>query len=210
MEFDLLPGTPGLTLDQVEHVLVPGYGRSGDGTGLTPGGLDRCRTGLDLHRHLGRGMIVCSGYKSPADGQGRPHVVGGVTFQGVPEADLMRTWLLAAGAPAEAVRAERHSIDTVTNLLRSDPLFGDDRPVAIVSHRPHLQRILGVIAPRTLRRPYLGVVVPAEVSVPERPLITVLSWLISTGLPPGPAAADVATRRSERLWRAGLALTRRG
>lgn len=203
MEFEVLPGTPGLTLDSVAHVLIPGYGRADDATALTPGAVDRCRTGLALHRSLGAGRIVCSGYKSPADHTGTPHVIGGRSYQGVPEADLMRSWLIAAGAGPLSVHAERDSIDTVTNLLRSDRCFGDGRPVAIVSHRFHLRRILQVIAPRTLRRRYLGVVVPGGPGR-EKPIIKALSRLTTVALPPSPdAAIAAATRRAGLLWRLG-------
>ncbi|WP_433794080.1 YdcF family protein [Actinoplanes sp. CA-252034] len=207
MDFEVLPGTPGLTLDRVAHILVPGHGRNHDGSALTPGGADRCRTALALHTTLQRGVIVCSGYKSPADRKGPAVALAGETFQGLPEADLMHAWLLSAGADPSALRVERHSIDTVTNLLRSEHEghFGDDRPVAVVTHRGHLRRILAIIAPHTLRRPYLGVVVPGG-APRENPLATPISRLIAAALPADPAAAvATATRRSERLWQlAGL------
>lgn len=203
VEFEVLPGTPGLTLTDVAHVLIPGYGRIDDATALPPGAIERCGTGLALHRLLDGGRIVCSGYKSPADSTGTPLVIDGRVYQGVPEADLMRSWLLTEGAGPSSVRAERDSVDTVTNLLRSDRCFGDGRPVAIVSHRFHLQRILRVIAPRTLRRPYLGVVVPGGPGR-EKPIITVLSWLTTVALPPSPdAAITAATRRAGLLWKVG-------
>ncbi|GAA1626580.1 ElyC/SanA/YdcF family protein [Actinoplanes couchii] len=201
MEFEVLPGTPGLTLASVAHVLIPGYGRLADATALTLGGTDRCRTGLALHRSLGRGVVVCSGYKSPSDHTGTPRVIDGRSYQGVPEADLMRSWMVGAGADPGLVRAERDSVDTVTNLLRSDTCFGDSRPIAIVSHRGHLRRILSVIAPRTLRRSYLGVVVPGD-PLHEKPIISVMSWLTTVGLPPSPdRAIAAATRRSELMWK---------
>jgi hypothetical protein len=209
VEFEVLPGTPGLTLDQVAHILVPGHGRNHDGSGLTPGGADRCRAALALHSSpaLIRGVIVCSGYKSPADRKGGIFQAAGEIFQGVPEADLMHAWLLSAGADPAALRVERHSVDTVTNLLRAEHEghFGDDRPVAIVAQRGHLRRILTIVAPRTLRRRYLGVVVPGG-APRENPLAAPMSRLITTGLPAGPPAAiATATHRAERLWHlAGL------
>ncbi|MBO3738458.1 YdcF family protein [Actinoplanes flavus] len=213
MEFEVLPGTAGLTLARVTHILVPGHGRDAAGTGLTPGGVDRCRTAADLHRRLGRGLIVCSGYKSPVDGKGDPWTgpgAAGETFRGVPEADLMRDRLVAAGIGDSSIRVERHSVDTVTNLLRAEHEghFGDDRPVAIVAQAGHLRRILAVVAPRTLRRPYLGVVVPG--GVPEHPLARPVSRLICAGLPREPALAiTTATRRAERLWGLARRLGRR-
>ncbi|GIE76144.1 hypothetical protein Aph02nite_20940 [Actinoplanes philippinensis] len=210
MEFEVLPGTPGLTLDRVAHVLVPGHGRNEDGSGLTPGGAGRCRTALALHASL-PGVIVCAGYKSPADRKGAVVHTAGETFQGVPEADLMHAWLLSAGADPAVLRVERHSVDTVTNLLRAEHEghFGDDRPVAVVSHRGHLRRILTVIAPRTLRRPYLGVVVPGG-PPRENPLAAPISRLVAAALPADPAAAILsATRRSERLWQLAAVLGKR-
>ncbi|MEV0899331.1 hypothetical protein [Actinoplanes sp. NPDC049802] len=74
--------------------------------------------------------------------------------------------------------------------------------MAIVAQAGHLRRILVVVAPRALRRPYLGVVVPG--GVPESPLAMPVSRLISAGLPRDPARViAIATRRAERLW--GLA-----
>ncbi|MEU4424595.1 YdcF family protein [Actinoplanes sp. NPDC024001] len=213
MGFDVLPGTAGLTLADVAHILVPGHGRDSEGAGLNPGGADRCRQAAELHRSGLPGVIVCSGYKSPIDGKGRPWTVAGETFQGVPEADLMRSWLLTAGIPEAVIRVERHSVDTVTNLLRAEHEghFGDDRPVAVVAQRGHLRRILSVIAPRTLRRAYLGVVVPAADATRENPLAVPVSRLISARLPADPAAAiAAATHRAELLWGTARRLGKRG
>jgi hypothetical protein len=207
VELQVLSGTPGLTLDQVAHVLVPGHGRSADGAGLNPGGADRCRIALAVHRHLGRGLIVCAGYKSPVDGKGEPWTTPeapGETFHGVPEADLMRGWLVDAGANPDVIRVERRSIDTVTNLLRAEHEghFGDGGPVAIVAQRGHLSRILTVVAPRTLRRAFLGVVVPATGPTREHPLAMPVSRAISAFLPPDPTASiAIASRRAETFWR---------
>ena len=215
MRFEVLPGTAGLALQEVAHILIPGHGRNSDAAGLTPGGADRCRTALALHEHLGRGLIVCSGYKSPVDGKGMTWTASdapGETFRGVPEADLMRSYLMAAAADPAVIRVERHSVDTVTNLLRAEHEghFGDDRPVAIVAQRGHLRRILSTIAPRTLRRPYLGVVVPATGHARENPLAVPVSRLISASLPADPIAAiATATRRSEFLWGAAQRLGKR-
>lgn len=212
----MLRGTAGLTLGDVAHVLIPGHGRDQDCTGLNPAGVDRCRTAMELHRSGLPGVIVCAGYKSPIDCKGVAWTADDLpseTFQGTPEADLMRSWLLAAGVPAAAVRVERRSVDTVTNLLRAEHEghFGDDRPVAIVAQRGHLHRILTVVAPRTLRRPYLGVVVPpAGRRTRENPLATPGSRLISARLPADPNAAIAeATRRAELLWGAVRRLGKR-
>ena len=74
----------------------------------------------------------------------------------------MRLALLALGVPDTTIKVERRSIDTVTNFVRVEVEghFGDDRPVAIVAQATHLHRILTVIAPRLLRRDFIGIVVP--------------------------------------------------
>jgi hypothetical protein len=206
VEFDVLAGTPGLKLSQVSHVLIPGRGRNHDATALNPDAEARCRTATDLHSAVGAHRLVCSGYKSPVDGKGAPWSTPeapGEVFRGIPEADLMRTWLLSAGVDPSVISVERRSIDTVTNLLRAEHEnhFGDDRPVAIVAQRGHLARILSVIAPRTLRRPFLGVVVPEPAPSRENPLAIPVSRLIVSALTRDPAAAVVtATRRAELLW----------
>ncbi|BBH66781.1 hypothetical protein ACTI_34660 [Actinoplanes sp. OR16] len=207
---EILAGTPGLAFSQVVHVLVPGHGRNADATGLTPGGEARCRVAAGLGLP---GRIVCAGYKSPVDRKGAAWTTAdapGEVFQGVPEADLMRSWLVSAGVAPTSISVERHSIDTVTNLLRAEhgSHFGDDRPVAIVTQRGHLQRILSIVAPRTLRRPYLGVVVPGDIV--ESPLAAPVSRLISARLPSNPQAAiTTAERRSTLLWRTAERLGKR-
>jgi uncharacterized SAM-binding protein YcdF (DUF218 family) len=160
----------------------------------------------DLAVRPNEGRIICSGYKSPADDKGKnwsSEDAPGEVFRGIPEADIIRTELMRLGVPETDVYAERHSIDTVTNLLRSERegWFGDARPVAIVAQRSHLQRILRVIAPRTLRRPYLGVVVPEADERAESPLARLVSVCILTGLPDR-RAIDVAERRTRWIWRA--------
>ncbi|MBB2941780.1 hypothetical protein FB565_001484 [Actinoplanes lutulentus] len=208
MELEVLPGTPGLTLAEVRHVLVPGRGRNRDGTGLNLEGEARCRLAVEL---AVPGRIVCSGYKSPIDHKGRAWTSPeGEVFQGIPEADLMRSWLLDAGVPPEVIGVERHSVDTVSNLLRSEHEghFGGGQPVAIVAQRGHLSRILSVIAPRTLRRPYLGVVAPGEPR--ESPLAAPVSWLVGAALPRDARAAIAAVeRRSRLLWRTAEHLGKR-
>ncbi|MBP1781883.1 hypothetical protein J3R08_001733 [Micromonospora sp. HB375] len=209
MEFHVLAGTLGLTLDDVSHLLVPGRGRAASGIELTPGGIDRVRTAALLYQVVAvrGGRIVCSGYKSPADNGGRPWSPPDCpqeSFLGVPEADLMRRELLRMGVPELAVRVERHSIDTVTNFLRSEleGHFGDGAPVAIVAQRGHLRRMLSIIAPRTLRRPYLGVVVPEPEVTSESRVAGLVSQLVLAGLPQEPErAVRIATDRATRLWR---------
>jgi hypothetical protein len=210
VDLKIMPGTPGLELEDVAHVLVPGRGRNGTGSGLTAEGLDRIAVARGLYDQVVAphgGRLVCSGYRSPIDHHGGPwstEEVPGRTYVGVPEADLMRDELLRRGVPLDAVHVERESIDTVTNLLRSEleGHFGDDRPVAIVAQPDHLRRIIAVIAPRTLRRPFLGFEVPQEPPQAESPLATVVSRLVLARLPEQPdAAIAVATARARRIWK---------
>ena len=208
--FRTIAGTDGLGLDSVAHVLVPGRGRDGTGFGLNAGGLDRVTVAKALFDRVVRrahGLVVCSGYKSPVDSKGTPWHFDDAperTYRGVPEAELMRRELLRQGVPAESIRAECESIDTVTNFLRAEleGHFGDDRPVAIVAQQHHLERMISVIAPRTLRRPYLGVIVSEKDPRAESPLATLASRLIVTALPHEPGRAiERATVRAERIWR---------
>ncbi|GAA2710112.1 YdcF family protein [Actinoplanes palleronii] len=209
MTFEILPGTPGLTLDEVAHVLIPGRGRNAAGDGLTSLSAARVEVAAFLYRDaVGErgGRVVCSGYRSPVDNKGRRWTTEdapGEFFQGLPEADAMRRNLAGFGIPPELIRVERHSVDTVTNLLRSEHEghFGDSRPVAIVAQRAHLSRMLSIIAPRTLRRPYLGVIVPESRPESESPLTNLSSRVISAHLPTDPQRAiTVATRRAESIW----------
>ncbi|HEY2442593.1 MAG TPA: YdcF family protein [Streptosporangiaceae bacterium] len=211
MTVETIEGPGGVSLRDLAHVLVPGRGRDGSGTGLTADARDRVATArmlYDLAVRPNGGRIVCSGYKSPADTKGEnwsPADAPGEVFRGMPEADIMRTELVRLGVPEGDVYAERHSIDTVTNFLRSERegWFGDARPVAIVAQRSHLRRMLRVIAPRTLRRSYLGVVVPEAGERSENPLASLVSACILTGLPVADQRAiDVSERRAEWFWRA--------
>jgi hypothetical protein len=210
MLFETVPGTSGLRLDDVAHVLVPGRGRDDSGFGLNAGAHDRVLVASQLFEAVVRpagGRIVCSGYKSPIDRKGTPWRFEGrptEVFSGIPEAELMRRELIRLGTPEGIVSAECRSIDTVTNFLRADREghFGDDRPVAIVAQADHLHRMLAVIAPRTLRRAYLGVVVPQQPPQPESRLATVASMLIAARLPADPdAAIGTATARAKFVWR---------
>lgn len=211
MTIETIAGSGGVSLADLAHVLVPGRGRDRAGTGLTAGARDRvgvARALYDLVVRPSGGRVICSGYKSPADGKGdawSPADTPGEVFRGIPEADIMRDELVRLGVPAADVYAERHSVDTVTNFLRSERegWFGDGRPVAIVAQRAHLERMLRVIAPRTLRRPYLGVVVGEEQESAESPLASLVSACVLARLPASDAEAIAAAhRRAERCWRA--------
>lgn len=210
MRFEVVAGTPGLALAEVAHILIPGRGRDRGGFGITREGLERVTVAKALHDEVvgaRLGRIVCSGYKSPSDLQGdawSPPDSPDEVFAGMPEADLMRAELVRMGVAENVVRVERHSVDTVTNLLRSEAEghFGDRRPVAIVTHRRHLLRAMSIIAPRTLRRPYLGIAVPEERGGAESRLVRLASFLIAVNLPEDPErAVSIATRRAYAVHR---------
>jgi uncharacterized SAM-binding protein YcdF (DUF218 family) len=211
MTIETIAGPGGARLHDLAHVLVPGRGRDDLGTGLTSDARGRVTTArmlYDLAVRPNEGRIICSGYKSPIDAKGEnwsPTDTPDEVFRGIPEADIMRTELVRLGVREGDVCAERHSIDTVTNFLRSERegWFGDARPVAIVAQRSHLHRMLRFIAPRSLRRPYLGVVVPEVDERTESPLASLVSACILTGLPvPDQRAIEVAERRAKWFWRA--------
>ncbi|WP_446215538.1 YdcF family protein [Micromonospora sp. IBHARD004] len=210
MAFEIVPGTRGLTADDVAHILVPGRGRDSNGFGLSPDAMGRVLAAHSFYEEFTRGAagtIVCSGYKSPVDCRGTawsPEDSPSETFCGMPEADIMKAELVARGVAERVIHVERHSIDTVTNFLRSESEghFGDERPVAIVAQADHLRRMMSIIAPRTLRRPYLGVVAPGVEAKSEGLLAAWVSRLVVTGLPTnGDHAVSVATGRATRLWR---------
>ncbi|MEU4244810.1 ElyC/SanA/YdcF family protein [Actinoplanes sp. NPDC026619] len=218
MEFATAPGTKGLQLGDVAHLMVPGRGRDPSGFGLSAAALDRLAVARELYDQIAgpaSGRIVCAGYKSPNDDAGTPWRSGEPpyrVFNGMPEGELMRRQLVSMGVPAAAVDAECSSIETVTNFLHAENggYFGDQRPVAIVAQADHLRRILSVIAPRTLRRPYLGVVVPQRLPRSEPWAATLASLLIVVALPKDPSAAvDRATSRANLVWRIVKAAGRR-
>lgn len=122
----------------------------------------------------------------------------------MPEAEIMREQLISLGVDKRDIYAERHSIDTATNFLRSEleGYFGDSRPVAIVAQRNHLNRILRIVAPRTLRRPYLGVPVRDELESGESPAASFVSASVLAWLPDSTdKAIAVAERRATLIWR---------
>jgi hypothetical protein len=201
----------GLGIEDVAHILIPGRGRDSGGEQLGSDGLLRVQVAANLFgaldlAHRG-GQIVCSGYKTPGDINGcnwAPDDAPDEKFIGVPEADLMKWELMKLGVPSSVIRTERHSIDTVTNLLRSEfeGYFGDELPVAIVAQEKHLQRILNVIAPRVLLRPYLGVIAPESMKDrSEGNLASLVSWMILFGLKKDTREGiKVAERRARRIW----------
>jgi hypothetical protein len=167
--FTLLEGSPGLRPYEVAHVLLPGRGRNETGDGLSRSGEVRAQCAADFYIEqeldVQGGVVVASGYKTPADKRGdvwSPED-SSETFRGIPEAYAYRAFLMRRGIASTAIRVEPHSIDTVTNFARSEREghFPDGRPAAIVGQEKHLERMLG-IASKTLKRDFLGVVVPEE------------------------------------------------
>jgi len=202
MGLEVLPGTA--ELRDVAHILVPGRGRDATGFGLPEQALARLTVAHQLFDEVAGpagGRVVCSGYKTPVDHR-----------DGLPEAEMMKAELVRQGVPGESIVAESRSIDTVTNFLRTEieGFFGDDRPVAIVAQQHHLDRMMTVIAPRTLRRGYVGVVVPEQRPGREGPLVTLVSRIILTGLPDDPEPRiETAERRARHIWRAAELLGKR-
>lgn len=211
-----MPGTAGLSLRDIHSVLLPGRGRAKGGRALTLQGTARVKLGTMMlaDRDLPRlSRVVCSGYKSPADLDGDCWVEedSQEAFVGIPEADLMRTELLSLGVTADQIYVERHSIDSCTNLLRceAEGLLGKQgKPVGIVAQADHLARILADIAPRVMRRPYLGIVAPSAGRGPRETVSArVASRLILAGLPGDPRrACEIGSVRAARLWSVAMRL----
>lgn len=169
--YETMEGSPGLSINDIAHVMLPGRGRDVTGQKLSGQGLSRAALGAEIFtdKELEKngGVIVCSGYKTPADTNGEPwfHADNpSESFVGVPEADSLRAALMTFGIASRVVRVERRSIDTVTNFTFTEAggFFGDGdhRPVAIVAQKQHLDRMIKKIAPRTLRRDFIGIVAP--------------------------------------------------
>lgn len=206
----ILPGTPGLVSTDVVHIIIPGGGRVG-GSALSERSLRRTRYAAALYHQWGLadrdGLIVCSGYKSPADVDGVPWSPPDAPeerFVGIPEADLMRDILLAEGISNRVIRVERHSIDTVTNFVRTEVAgyFDAGTAVAIVSQEGHLRRILDIVAPRTLSRPFLGVAVADSTRRTVEGMATRLaSRVILFGVAPEThGILAITDRRAHRVW----------
>jgi uncharacterized SAM-binding protein YcdF (DUF218 family) len=209
--FKVIPGSRGITLDDVAHIMIPGRGRDEQGAGLSTDSRARVSCAVSLYTLLGladrNGRLICSGYKSPADTRGARWSPPGTpaVYHGVPEADAMRDLLVQAGIPRSAIGVERNSIDTVTNFARSEAEghFGDGRPTAVVAQEAHLHRILTTVAPRTLRRGFIGVVAPA----PDQPdvegrLVRLTSRLILLGITPTTShIVETVDARARRAWK---------
>jgi hypothetical protein len=183
MNFMMVEGTPGTILDDAVHVAILGRGRDIAGMGLSDESASRAVHGAEFwsaHNlsELG-GSFISSGYKTPGDPHGspwspQPDAANAEWFTGIPEADNMDRLVgnlnpllqheYGAQVDASRRRIERASVDTVTNLaqMEAQDLFGkgDTRPVVLVGQTQHLERTLQYIAPKVLRRDYVGLVVP--------------------------------------------------
>ncbi|MDB5164848.1 MAG: hypothetical protein JWL89_474 [Candidatus Saccharibacteria bacterium] len=206
---ELMEGSPGIRVDELAHLLIPGRYRSEDGMGLHPISEQRVVTAADFYvdQYLGAssGIIVCSGYKNPGDNRAAMswRDEEGNEYDGVPESYGMRASLLEKDIPAKNIRAEAKSVDTVTNFTNSQVFFPDARPVGIVAQEQHLERIMKVIAPRTMRRDYVGIVVPEVPGMPDTDakIAELISRYVVHGLTPETQnSSEIAERRVMGVW----------
>jgi hypothetical protein len=202
-------GSPGVTLDEVSHLMIPGRYRSADGMGLSDLTTQRVDTAADFYRDnnlMGQtGVVVASGYKNPGDHVGEPwRDENGVEYEGVPEAFSMRARFLGhRGLEGADVIVEVRSVDTVTNFTNSQGLFPDERPVGIVAQEAHLERILDIIAPKTMRRPYVGIIVPELEGHYDKDGLSarlVSQWVVRGITPETPNASEIAEARVQKIW----------
>jgi hypothetical protein len=72
MSYSIMEGSPGVRPGDVAHILIPGRGRDATGRGLTSDGEERVDAAAAFLRTMTvlDGVVVCSGYKSPADHAG--------------------------------------------------------------------------------------------------------------------------------------------
>lgn len=213
LPFKTIEGTPELDLSEVRTIFVPGRGRSADGMNLSQRAIERVDTAAQLYHALDQVTYVAvSGYKTPAENKGElwschDNPQPDEMYIGVPEAYSARAMLLERGVPDYHIAVEPNSIDSVTNIAycEADATFGPlDEPVAIVAQRQHLNRIMTLIAPKILRHPYMGVIVP-ETQPDVDPLTSRLATrLIMTGV--AHDDPNVVARRAHRNARAVWAL----
>lgn len=209
MGYELLSGKDKIYLEDVVHLLVPGRGRAGSGDRLTKVALERVKFAAKLYKELDLqargGMIITSGYKSPADSLGVPGIFRR-GYDGVPEAELLKRQLIKEGMPAEKIRTENDSIDTAMNLtyVEYGSYFPDDNPVGIIAQQSHLNRIIHRIAPHVLRRKYVGIIAPEVAAGKDNDtwLAWFASWFIMRGMKPGSSdAKDTVQKRAAMLWK---------
>jgi hypothetical protein len=227
-DFNVYSGPSNIVLAEAAHILIPGRGRDATGQGLSQHSIDRneMAAGLYLALHpeliagidpdIDYGNVVPSGYKTPGDNNGLEIVLfdeetGSYNiYRGNPEAYSGGLLLHKRGVHRQHISPEMNSIDTVTNFVRSEQggHFGrqDERPVAIVAQEGHLERMMDHIARKTLRRDYIGVVVP-ELEGPDADSLMArfFSQAVTLGL--NPNSRDVVRRtdkRAQLLWQAVL------
>lgn len=216
MNIQAMEGSKGLGLDEVSHVLVPGRGRV-EGNWLSWQSMARVETAVGLYdQQQYDGTMVFCGYKTPVDNEGDPFRPEGAQqeYSGVPEADSMYSYAQLLGSRARH-SIERDSIDTVTNLVFAEQRghFGESNhdPVAIVAQEGHLNRIIKDIAPKVLRRDYIGVVVDELPDHPDNDRLRsrVFGRAVLFGMhPEHPRLETIVPRRVEQGWAALLRVQR--
>jgi hypothetical protein len=224
---ELVPGRQNIALDEVAHVMVPGRNRENAGYALSVEGLARPAEVFQAYPNLadGDGNVVCSGYKSPRDRESRLWYPGQDEYTvnateadtvepvyfGIPEAVMGRHVLLNSGLPADRVKTELNSTTTPANFARAERLgyfssnpagSTDERPVLIIAQAAHLERILDKVAPKTLKREYLGLVVPEiDHTDPDSRLHRLSSWFTLAGISPDTRnIVRAVDRRSRIVW----------
>jgi hypothetical protein len=214
---ETIPGTPGVAIDDVTQLLVPGRGRDPTGMGLSPESAARYAFAAAFfreHKLLERGgTIVCVGYKTPRDHSGEPWTdPEGTVYQGVPEAISGAQLLIEEGVPKECIRVEYKSQDTPDNFVRGRDLLDRNRAAGIAAQEGHLLRMINVIAGRTLYPdiPYIGLVVPEDgTPAPDSLAATLHSRFVLRNMThDDPELIEITERRSELAWRALLTVER--
>ncbi len=201
MRPSILVGEAPLTLPEVECVIVPARGRSDAGKRLSLLSLDRVDFTMEL-LHSGTlpavMSVLCSGGWSPGEVQNLrdlPRRYAPIDRVNT-EAALMRQAFIDGGLPAGILSMEDESIDSVTNLVFVEHLgyLPDGAPVAIVAQKEHLSRFIHIIAPRVLRRPFLGILVPERRSRDSDSLGARLAtrWILRGFHPDSPHLVDLA------------------
>jgi hypothetical protein len=210
-DYEVLGRSHDLLIEDVAHVLLPGRGRDPSGYDLSEQSRERTifTAGFYTEQRLADigGIIVASGYKTPSDSNGdlwSPEDSPDEHFLGRPEADSMRLLLIQHGVGHAAIHVERHSIDSVTNFVNSENQghFPDNRPTAIIAQREHLNRMVKLIAPKTLRREFLGIVVPEDGEPDHDSFFAALeSRAVLLGIQPTtPDIVEKTYRRANHIW----------
>jgi len=202
---EYIPSTQDVSLDDIAHIIIPGRGRSVDGMDLSTISATRVDAAAAFYADLRiaekSGVIICTGYKTPADQNGEPWSDGQETFQGRPEAYSMQARLVGHGIDPSRIVIEPHSVDTATNFAYSRRKLPDTRPFGIASQREHLDRMMSVITPRLFRQAHVGLVVPdlSDEVDHDNLFARTASWLSVVGLTPDASDERIALR-SERVW----------